>query len=428
MKLVHLEALREPELDALLRRPDPHDADVRETVRSILEDVRARGDAALRDYTERFDGLVPNALRVDEADIQNAWDELPGDQRSALETARANIERFHAPQLLEPYEVETTPGVRTGQRVVPYRRVGIYAPQGLVSSLLMAAVPAQLAGVRELAVVTPPGASGEVAEIIRAAASLVGIDEVYAVGGAQAIAALAYGTETVPAVEEIVGPGNAYVTAAKALVRDEIGIDLLAGPSEVLLLVEPSEDRPLSRWAAWAADELRAQLEHGPGTSALLLTPSVDLAQRVTALFDDSELRDRHTGAVIYRDPARALDFINAYGPEHLVIWTENDDAWLAGVDSAGSVFLGPWAPVALGDFASGTNHVLPTAQGARHSSGLSVREFQKTISYQRVSVEGLGSLRSAVATLARAEGLEAHARSVEARLGDEEADDAPDA
>ncbi len=428
MKLVHLEALREPDLDALLRRPDPDDAEVRETVRSILENVRGRGDAALRELTARFDGVTLDAMRVAEADIQDAWAQLPHDQRAALATARANIEHFHGPQRIEPYELEPTPGVQAGQRVVPYGRVGMYAPQGLVSSLLMAAVPARLAGVEELAVVTPPDASGEVAEIIRAAASLVGIDEVYAVGGAQAIAALAYGTETIPAVETIVGPGNAYVTAAKALVRDEVGIDLLAGPSEVLLLVEPADDRPLWSWAAWAADELRAQLEHGPGTSALLMTPSVDLAQRVTALLSESELSDRHTGAVIYRDPARALAFINAYGPEHLAIWTENDDDWLEGIRSAGSVFLGPWAPVALGDFASGTNHVLPTAQGARHASGLSVRDFQKTISYQRVSVDGLRRLRPAATTLARAEGLEAHARSVEARLSDEEGDDAPDA
>ncbi len=417
MELYHLEALRAPDREALLRRPHALDAEGRETVQAIIGDVRERGDAALRDHTERFDGAALDEIRVDADDIADAFEALSKAQREAMDRAWANLERFHAPQRIQPYDVETAPGVQAGQRVVAHRRVGVYVPKGLVSSLLMAAVPARLAGVAELAVATPPDASGAVSEIIRAASDRLGIDDVYAVGGAQAIAALAHGTDTIPSVDKIVGPGNAYVTAAKALVRDEVGIDLLAGPSEVMLLVEPTEARPLETWAAWAADELRAQLEHGPGTSALLLTPSVDLAQRVTARFDEAELADRHTAAVIYRDPARGLDFVNAYGPEHLAIWSEQAEAWLDGVDSAGSVFLGPWAPVALGDFASGTNHVLPTARGARHMSGLSVRDFQKTISYQRVSSEGLRGLQDTVTTLARSEGLEAHARSVEARL-----------
>ena len=426
MRLYHLEALRASERNALLQRPDPHDAGVRETVRSIVDDVRNRGDAALRDYTVRFDDVAITDLRVETSAITAAVKTISGAQHEALEQAMANIERFHAPQRIEPYEVETAPGVRAGQRVVPYRRVGIYVPKGLVSSLLMAAVPARLAGVHELAVCTPPDPSGDVAESIRAAAALVDVGEVYAVGGAQAIAALAYGTASIPSVDKIVGPGNAYVTAAKAHVRDDVGIDLLAGPSEVLLLVEPSDERSLETWTSWAVAELRAQLEHGPGTSALLMTPSVDLAQRVTACFDESELADRHTAAVIYRHPARAVEFINAYGPEHLAIWSSDDEGWLNGIEGAGSVFLGPWAPVALGDFASGTNHVLPTSRGTRHMSGLSVRDFQRTISYQRVTNDGLRSLSEAVTTLARAENLDAHARSVESRL--EEDSDATDA
>lgn len=420
MKLYHLEALRAPDRAELLRRPHARDAEVREGVQGIIDDVRERGDAALRDYSERFDGVALDDVRVDGSDIEGEFEALGEAQREAMDTARANIERFHAPQRIEPYDVETGPGLQAGQRVVPQRRVGIYVPQGLVSSLLMAAVPARLAGVAELAVATPPDASGAVSEIIRATSDHLGIEELYAVGGAQAIAALAHGTDTIPAVEKVVGPGNAYVTAAKALVRDTVGIDLLAGPSEVMLLVEPTDAFPVETWAGWAADELRAQLEHGPGTSAVLLTPSVDLAQRVTARFDEAELADRHTAAVIYRDPGRGLAFVNAYGPEHLAIWSDQAEDWLNGVDSAGSVFLGPWAPVALGDFAAGTNHVLPTAQGARHMSGLSVRDFQKTISYQRVSAEGLRGLRDTVTTLARAEGLHAHARSVEARLKEE--------
>ena len=426
MKLLHLEALREPDLNALLRRPDPRDAGVRETVQSIIADVRERGDAALRDYTRRFDGVAIPDVRVAAASIGTALETIPKDQRAALETARTNIESFHAPQRIEPYEVETMSGVRTGQRVVPYRRVGIYVPKGLISSLLMAAVPARVAGVHELVVATPPNPSGDVAEVIRAAAALVDVDEIYAVGGAQAIAALAYGTDSIPPVDKIVGPGNAYVTSAKARVRDDVDIDLLAGPSEVLLLVEPSDGRSLETWTSWAVAELRAQLEHGPGTSALLMTPSVDLAQRVTARFDESELADRGTAAVVYRRPERAVEFINAYGPEHLAIWSSHDEGWLDAIESAGSVFLGPWAPVALGDFASGTNHVLPTSRGARHASGLSVRDFQKTISYQRVTHDGLRRLSEAVTTLARAEHLEAHARSVESRL--EEDADATDA
>lgn len=426
MRLFHLEALRELDLNALLRRPDRSDADVCKAVRSIIDDVRERGDAALREYTQRFDGTSVDEFRVATSAIEDALTSIPDQQRTALETARANIKRFHAPQRIEPYELETTPGVHVGQRVVPYGRVGIYVPKGLVSSLLMAAVPARLAGVDELAVCTPPDPSGEVAEVIRAAAALLGIDEIHAVGGAQAIAALAYGTDSIASVDKIVGPGNAYVANAKALVRDDVGIDLLAGPSEVVLLAEPSDERPLEAWATWAADELRAQLEHGPGTSALLMTPSVDLAQRVTARFDESELADRHTAAVIYRSPDRAVEFVNAYGPEHLAIWSSDDEGWLERIDSAGSVFLGPWAPVALGDFASGTNHILPTSRGARHMSGLSVRDFLKAISHQRVSEAGLRNLGETVTTLARAENLEAHARSVESRLEDDS--DATDA
>ena len=420
MKLFHLEALRAPDREALLSRPSPLDATIRDAVREIIADVHERGDAALRDYTQRYDGVSLDDLRVTGVSVETALRNSPKEQRQALETAQANIQRFHEPQRLDPYEVETAPGVHAGQRVVPYRRVGVYVPKGLVSSLLMAAVPARLAGVDELVVCTPPGPSGEISGIVQAAAAIMEIDDVYAVGGAQAIAALAYGTDAIPVVDKIVGPGNAYVTAAKALVRDDVGIDLLAGPSEVMLLVEPSDDRPLEAWATWAADELRAQLEHGPGTSAVLLTPSVDLAQRVTARLDESELTERHTAAVIYRDSERAVDFVNDYAPEHLCVWSDEDASWLERVDSAGSVFLGPWAPVALGDFASGTNHVLPTSRGARLMSGLGVRDFLKTISYQRVTPNGLQNLRETVTTLARAEGLDAHARSVEARLEDD--------
>lgn len=418
-EILQLEALSEPERARLCRRTEVFAPEARAQVAEILSAVRRRGDQALREYTERLDGATWETPRVPSPQIRRALDEIPAALRTALETARSQIERFHEPQRLSMrgYQLEPLAGVRLGRLVRPYRRVGIYVPRNLPSSLLMAGVPARLAGVRELSVCTPPQADGSVPAPVRAAAALLDIEEVYAVGGAQAIAALAYGTETIPAVEKITGPGNSYVTAAKALLCDEVGIDLLAGPSEILLLVEPLSRLSEETLARWALAELKAQLEHGPGTAALLLTSSTALARRVAQTLRPEEARDRHVAVLRYSETEAALAFANAYAPEHLALWTEEPEELLEHVQNAGSVLLGPWSPLALGDYASGTNHILPTGGQARFAPGLGVSDFVKTIPYQRLGPQGVRALAAAAVALAEAEGMVAHAESVRLRL-----------
>lgn len=417
MKVLRLEALPLEVERRLLARPRPWDEDtLRRRVFEIVQAVRTGGDEALRTLTRRYDGIAPETLRVEPEAIAAALAEVPPRVLRALETARAQIERFHRPQRLQGYQLEPDEGLVLGQLIRPYRRVGIYVPKNLPSSLLMAAVPARLAGVQELVVCTPP--QPEVPVTVRAACALLGISELYGVGGAQAIAALAYGTESIRPVEKIVGPGSAPVTAAKALVRDHVGIDLLAGPSEVALLVEPVSQLPEATLARWAAAEMRAQLEHGPGTSALLLARSASLAQAVANDLDRAGASDRasHVAVLCYEHLDRALEFVNAYAPEHLGLWGEAAEALVPKVQNAGSLFLGPWAPVAVGDYASGTNHVLPTARGARSMSGLSVHDFLKKISFQRVSPAALRKLAPTVTCLAELEGMKAHAESIKIR------------
>ncbi len=419
--VIRLEGLSEAEKGRLLNRPSPLDQAVTRKVAAVLDEVRRRGDAALRELTERFDGARLDDLRVSREEQHRALRALEPRLKAALETAKQRIERFHERQLPSGYRLQVAPGIELGQLVKPFRRVGIYVPRGLPSSLLMAAVPARIAGVRQLVVCTPPGPDGRVPETVQAAAALLEINELYAVGGAQAIAALAYGTESIAPVHKIVGPGNAYVTAAKALVRDAVGIDLLAGPSEVLLIVDRVARLSEAILARWTLSEFRAQLEHGPGSSALLLTSLPGLAREVARGLGPDEIRDRQVAVLHYQEEPTALDFVNAYAPEHLCLWSEGAERWLEQVENAGSVFLGPWSPVALGDYASGTNHILPTSRRARFGGGLSVRDFVKTISYQRVSPQGLQALAPTAVALAEAEGMRAHAASIRMRLQEEE-------
>ncbi|HED03756.1 MAG TPA: histidinol dehydrogenase [Candidatus Fraserbacteria bacterium] len=425
--IVQLESLSEAEKGRLLSRPVPWDVGtygdmplLSDQVAEILAEVRRRGDAALRELTERFDGVRLNDLRVSQEAQRRALQALDPELQAALETAKRQIERFHEHQHLSSYHLEVAPGSELGQLVKPFRRVGLYVPRNLPSSLLMAAVPARLAGVAELAVCTPPGPDGRIPQIVQAAAALLEINELYAVGGAQAIAALAYGTESIGRVQKIAGPGNAYVTAAKALVQGEVGIDLLAGPSEILLIVDRVAKLSEATLARWSLSELRAQLEHGSGSSALLLTSLPKLAREVAQGLDPDEVRDRQVTVLHYQKQPVALDFVNAYAPEHLCLWSDGAEHWLEQIENAGSVFLGPWSPVALGDYASGTNHILPTAGRARFGGGLSVRDFVKTISYQRVSPQGLQALAPTAIALAQAEGMRAHAASIRMRLQEE--------
>ena len=405
----------------LLRRGRADLSKVEAKVARIIAEVRSGGDAALRKLTKRFDGVDVEELRVSEEEIKEAREKVEGKLIEALELAKQNIAEFHQRQLREEWSYARD-GITLGQVFRAITSVGCYAPGGRASypsTVLMCAVPAKVAGVRRVAVATPPMKSGEVNPLTLAACSIAGVDEVYRVGGAQAIAALAYGTESIARVEKIIGPGNVYVTAAKRLVSAEVAIDMPAGPSEVLIIADDSAN------AHFIALDMLAQAEHDPLASSVLVTTSLELAKRVEEMLEElkparAEARQaiEDNGAIlIARNIGEAIEFANMFAPEHLEIITRDDEAVLRRINSAGSVFLGSYSPVACGDYASGTNHVLPTSGYARAYSGLNIYDFIKVISFQKLSREALERLAEAIVPLARAEGLEMHAKSVEERL-----------
>ena len=399
-------------------------ADARETARDIVDRVRTEGDVALRAYAEEFDDVsIGNVEVTDEA--ERAHDRLDGDVRAAIEAAAANVEAFHAESAPEDWRADFD-GRELGRRYRPLERVGVYAPGGTAaypSSVLMGAVPAAVAGVEHIAVCTPP--AEDLPDATLAAAHVAGADAVYQAGGAQAVAALAYGTETVDAVDKIVGPGNRFVTAAKAEVRGDVEIDFLAGPSEVCVLADGTADPAL------IAAELVAQAEHDPNASCVAVTADEGLAEAVVeAIGAQVPERERAdvirealghdaSGVLLARSMPEAVLFAEEYAAEHLAIMAEDDEALLDRIDAAGSVFLGEFSPVAAGDYASGPNHVLPTGGAARRFGGLSVDHFLRSTTVQRLDEGSLGDLRGTITTLAEAEGLEAHAASVEQRFED---------
>lgn len=396
--------------------------DARDDAREIIGRVRTEGDAALRDLAREYDGVEVGSIDVtDEAERAHA--DLDPTLRDAIEDAAANVRAFHERQMPEDWREEFD-GRELGRRYRPLERVGVYAPGGSAaypSSVLMGALPATVAGVEHVALATPPG--NPVPRATLAAAHVAGVDRVYQVGGAQAIAALAYGTETVDAVQKIVGPGNPWVTAAKAEVRGVCEIDFLAGPSEVLVVADDTADPEL------VAAELVTQAEHGETSSVVAVTDDEATAGAVATAADEqageypreevirAALAGDASGVFHARSMSEAVSFAEAYAAEHLVVVAEDDEALLDRVDSAGSAFLGPYSPVAVGDYASGPNHVLPTGGLARVTGGLSVDDFLRSTTVQRLSAEALADLRETVTTLAEAEGLEAHATSVEKRF-----------
>ncbi len=421
MLFCEISRLTREQRDKLLYRGRADLAGVEGKVAEIIAEVRARGDAALRELTKRFDGVEVKELRVSEEEIEEAKERVDSELMEALELARENIADFHRRQLRGDWSY-TKDGITLGQVFRAIASVGCYVPGGRASypsTVLMCAVPARVAGVRRVVVTTPPAKSGEVNPLTLAACSVAGVDEVYRVGGAQAIAALAYGTESIARVEKIVGPGNVYVTAAKRLVSGDAAIDMPAGPSEVLIIADGSAD------ARFVALDMLAQAEHDPLASSVLVSTSQELAERVKQVLEreapsrpEARQAIESNGAILLaRDIDEAVEFANMFAPEHLEIITRDDEAVLRRIESAGSVFLGSYSPVACGDYASGTNHVLPTAGYARVYSGLSVYDFLKAISFQKLSREALERLAKAILPLARAEGLEMHARSVEERM-----------
>lgn len=401
--------------------------EVEEAVAGILAEVRNGGDLALCGLTERFDRvrLAPEALEVSSQEREAARSRVDAAVLAALRTARDRIEAYHRRQLPHGFRFEEASGNILGQAVRPLRRVGIYVPGGRASypsSVLMGAVPARLAGVREVVMCTPPGPGGAVDPAVLAAADVAGVDRVFRVGGAQAVAALAYGTETVPRVDKIVGPGNIYVTVAKRQVFGTVAIDGLHGPSEVAVVADDSAD------PAWVAADLLAQAEHDPLAAAVLLTPSENLAARVgeelerqLAAASRADIARRslaEQGAlVITSSLAEAVDLANSLAPEHLQLEVADPLAWLERVDCAGAVFLGHFAPVPAGDYAAGTNHVLPTGGTARFFSGLGVHDFVRTFGYFYGTAAGLADWGPASRVLAEREGLAGHAAAVKMRL-----------
>jgi histidinol dehydrogenase len=417
--------LRPAEREALFER-DAGVAAVRGDVREIVDRVESEGDVAVREFSREFDGCeVGNIDVTDEA--ERAVDAVDDDVLAAIRTAIDNVRSFHDRQRPEDWRVEDG-GKELGRRFRPIERVGVYVPGGAAaypSSAIMGVVPAVVAGVDHVAVATPP--ADEMNPVTLAAIHEAGADRVYAVGGAQAVAALAYGTDTVNPVQKVVGPGNRWVTAAKAEVRGDVEIDFLAGPSEVLVLADDSAE------PRYVAADLLAQAEHDPNASVVCVTDSADVAEAVLAELDErlpervrvdtarEALEHDASGVFLARSMPEAVLFAEEYAAEHLSIQADDDDALLDRISNAGSVFLGPYTPVAAGDYASGTNHVLPTGGGARLHGGLSVDTFLRSSTVQRLSREGLGDLAGTITTLAEAEGLEAHAESVRARFEGEE-------
>ena len=397
-----------------------------EAVRRILGDIRARGDAALQAWTEKLDGKSPERFLVPGDSLRAALESILQEERAALELAAARIESFYKKQPLSSWITQETGGV-LGQLIRPIQRVGLYIPGGtapLPSSVLMSAVPAKVAGVKEIVLSVPPQrGTGEIAPIILAAAALVGVQEVYAMGGAQAIAALAYGTESIRAVDKIFGPGNLFVTLAKKQVFGVVGIDGLAGPTETVVVADESAD------PAWVASDLLAQAEHDVLASAILLTPSPMLAEAVQAEVGRQmeslpraeivaqSLSDR-SGIVVTNDLDEAVELSNLYGPEHLCLAVKDPWLWSEKVTSAGGIFMGEYSFEVLGDYVAGPSHVMPTNGTARFASPLNVWDFVHIISLIGLNEAAGRELSKPAAIIARAEGLEAHARSADRRAG----------
>ncbi len=400
-------------------------AAVRDDVREIVDRVREEGDVAVREFCKEFDDVQVGSLEItDEA--ERAYDEIDDELREAIDAAVANVREFHEAQVPEDWR-ESFDGRELGRRFRPIERVGVYAPGGTAaypSSAIMGVVPAKVAGVEQVAVATPPAEQINPATL--AAIHAAGADTVYSVGGAQAVGALAYGTESVNRVQKIVGPGNRWVTAAKAEVRGDVAIDFLAGPSEILVVADETAD------PEYVAADLVAQAEHDENASVVAVTDDEALADEIADAVDrQADGREREdvirgaldsdaSGVFHARSMSEAISFAEAYAPEHLSIVAEDDESILDRIESAGSAFLGPYTPVAAGDYASGTNHVLPTGGGAKLTGGLSVDTFVRSTTVQRLDRDALEDLGNTITTLADAEGLEAHAESVRRRLDEE--------
>ena len=415
--------------EEILNRDIRAEADVEAVVDGIIADVRARGDEALREYAKKFDGAQLDSLLVAKEEIDEAFAAVGENFLTTLRMAAANIRAFHEHQVHKDFVINDTPGVVLGQKYTPIEKAGVYVPGGTAaypSTVLMDVIPAKVAGVREIVMTTPAGKDGKVNPNILAAAAVAGIDKIVKSGGAQAVAALAYGTESVPAVDKIVGPGNIYVATAKRKVFGKVGIDMIAGPSEILVLADGGCN------PAWVAADLLSQAEHDKLATAVLVTDSMELAKAVQAELEVQipqlpraaiarESIDTNGKIIVTDDLTKAVEAANLIAPEHLELCVEDPFALLGQIRNAGSIFMGRNVPEALGDYFAGPNHTLPTSGTARFSSPLGVDDFVKKSSFLYYTREALGQVQSRIADFAEREGLHAHAKSVTIRYEEAE-------
>lgn len=409
----------------LMKRAVADNSELHNVVSGIIAEVKQRGDDALLDYAKRFDGVELTSLKVSEAEIAEAEARVSDSLKDAINVAAKNIEAFHAAQVMQPIEVETSPGVVCSQRAVPISDVGLYIPGGnspLFSTVLMLAIPARIAGCRNITLCSPAKANGKIHPAILYAAKLAGVTNIFKVGGAQAVAAMALGTKSVPRVSKIFGPGNRFVMEAKMQVSlSGVAIDMPAGPSEVMVIADSNAN------AEFVAADFLSQAEHGPDSQSILLTRDVALANALPQVIEDmlatlprQEMMRKslsHSHVILLHDDDEIMRFANEYAPEHLIINTANADELALRVENAGSVFLGAYSPESAGDYASGTNHTLPTSGYAKAYSGVNIDSFTKKITFQRLSQLGLKGIGHEIETLAENEDLMAHRLAVSVRI-----------
>ncbi len=409
----------------LLKRPTKTVADIETVVNDIFKEVKTKGDRAVLKYTELFDGTTPDKLLVSEEEINKAEKSITSELKEAIAIAKKNITTFHAAQKTESVTVETTNGVTCWQEKRPIQKVGLYIPGGsapLFSTILMLAVPATIAGCKEIVLCTPPDKNGEVNAAILYTAKLCGVTKIYKIGGIQAIAAMTFGTETVPSVYKIFGPGNQYVTVAKQLAtKYNVAIDMPAGPSELLIYADETAN------PTFVASDLLSQAEHGPDSQVILVSTSKEIIdeteKEVEAQLEKLPRKGIATQAIanskliLVDTEEEALEMINEYGPEHFIVISENEEYFVSNIQNAGSVFIGNYTPESAGDYASGTNHTLPTNGYSKQYSGVNLDSFLKSMTFQKISEKGIKNIGPAIEIMAEAEGLEAHKNAVSIRL-----------
>lgn len=411
----------------ILKRPTQTVKDIEATVNQIFDDINKNGDEAINRYTQKFDGVSLNSIRVSDKEMEEAVAKIPKKLKTAIQQAKQNIEAFHAAQKTSKIEVETTKGVMCWQEKRPIEKVGVYIPGGtapLFSTVLMLCVPAQIAGCKEIVLCSPPNKEGELAPEILYTAKLCGVTKIFKVGGIQAIAGLAFGTASIPKVYKIFGPGNQFVTVAKQLAtKYGVAIDMPAGPSELLVVADGSAN------AAYIASDLLSQAEHGTDSQVILVSTSQDLIRKVSEEIEIqlstlprkaiAQQAIANSKLIYVENDDLALQIINEYGPEHFIICTKNESFYVNGIMNAGSVFIGDYTPESAGDYASGTNHTLPTNGFSKAYSGVNLDSFLKSMTFQKISKEGLLNIGETIELMAEAEGLQAHKNAVSMRLKD---------